>query len=103
MSRSMRTGQWGMSVSLLVSHNDFLDPVVSRSVLSARTAGVMLFPAESNEVTFWTLSIFDGDPSKEGTKRPCEYYREVMPPQTAGECLIEAERALRSYYGVGGW
>ena len=92
-----------MSVSLLVSHNDFLDPVVSRSVLSARTAGLTLFADSSNEVSLWILSIFDGDPSEKGTKRPYEYYREVYPPQPAGECLAEAESALRSYYGVGGW
>jgi len=92
-----------MSVSLLVSHNDFLDPVVSRSVLSARTAGLTLSADTSNEVRLWILSIFDGDPSEKGTKRPHEYYREVHPPQTVGECLVEAESVLRSYYGLGGW
>jgi hypothetical protein len=90
-------------VSLLVSKNDLLDPVVSRSVLSARTAGLTLSPSDSNKVGSWTLSIFDGDPAIPGTKRPHEYYREVYPPQTANECFTEAERALRSYFGVGGW
>jgi hypothetical protein len=28
---------------------------------------------------------------------------ERYPPQTANECFTEAERALRSYFGVGGW
>ena len=90
-------------MSLLVSHNDFLDPVVSRSVLSARAAGLTLVSDSGDEVRLWILSIFDGDPSEKGTKRPHEYYREVHPPQMAGECLAEAEAALRSYYGVGGW
>jgi hypothetical protein len=90
-------------VALLVSQNDFLDPIVSRSVLSARTAGLILLPSDSNEVRTWTLSIFDGDPTDPGTKRPHEYYCEVQPPQTADECIAEAERALRSYFGVGGW
>jgi hypothetical protein len=91
------------SVSLLVSHNEFLDPVISRSVLSVRKAGLTLFPPGSNEVRSWTLSIFDGDPAKPDTKRPHEYYREVHPPQSADECFAEAERALRTYFGVGGW
>lgn len=88
---------------LLVSQNDFLDPVVKRSVLSARTAGLTLLPADSNEVRAWTLSIFDGDPTDPGTKRSRQYYCEVQPPQTANACVVEAERALRSYFGVGGW
>ena len=92
-----------MSVSLLVSHNDFLDPVVSRSVLSARRAGLTFFTDNSDKVRLWILSIFDGDPSDQNTKHPHEYYREVEPPQTAEQCRIEAETALRSYYGLGGW
>jgi hypothetical protein len=90
-------------VSLLVSQNDFLDPVLSRSVLSVRTAGLTLTGTGSNEIDSWTLSLFDGDPVNPDTKRPHEYYREVCPPQTANECFAEAERALRSYFGVGGW
>jgi hypothetical protein len=92
-----------VSVSLLVSKNDFLDPVVSRSVLSARTAGLTLFPPHGNEVELWILRIFDGDPAYPHTKHPYEYYREVYPPQTPEACVVEAERALRSYYGLGGW
>ena len=90
-------------MSLLVSQNDFLDPVVSRSVLSARTAGLVLSPSEHGEIGSWTLSIFDGDPANPETKRPHQYYREVAPQQTADKCFAEAERALRSYFGVGGW
>jgi hypothetical protein len=90
-------------VSLLVSRIDLLDPVVSRSLLSARTAGLSLFPAEGGEVKLWILQIFDGDPSEKGTKCPHEYYREVHPTQTVEECLIEAERTLRSSYALGGW
>jgi hypothetical protein len=90
-------------VSLLVSQNDFRDPVVSRSVLSVRTAGLTLSPSRGDEIESWTLSLFDGDPAKPDTKRPHEYYCEVCPPQTANECFAEAERALRSYFGVGGW
>jgi hypothetical protein len=90
-------------VSLLVSQNDFLDPVVSRSVLSARTAGLTIVPPSGNPVRSWTLSIFDGDPANPDTKRPHEYYREVDPQETAEECFAEAERMLRSCFGVGGW
>ena len=90
-------------MSLLVSQNDFLDPVVSRSVLSVRTAGLALTDSGSNEIASWTLSLFDGDPANPDTKRPHEYYRELCPPQTAEECFAAAERALRSYFGVGGW
>lgn len=89
-------------MSLLVSHNDFLDSVVSRSVLSARTAGLTISPSDGG-VRSWTLTIFDGDPANPDTKRPHEYYREVHPTQTTDECLAEAEKALRSYFGVGGW
>jgi hypothetical protein len=92
-----------MSVSLLVSHHDLLDPVVRRSVLSARRAGVTLVPSEGLEVKVWILQIFDGDPSEKETKHPNEYYCEVNPPQTAEACLMEAERTLRSYYGLSGW
>jgi hypothetical protein len=91
------------SVSLLVSQNEFLDPVVSRSVLSARTAGLILSPAAGKDVAAWTLRIFDGDPANPHTKRPHEFYCEVHPQQTSDECLAEAERALRTYFGVGGW
>jgi hypothetical protein len=91
------------SVSLLVSQDDFLDPVVSRSVLSARTAGLTLLCSDTNEVKSWTLVIFDGHPANPSTKRPHEYYCEVQPPQTADKCVAEAEQALRSYFGVGGW
>jgi hypothetical protein len=91
------------SVSLLVSRYDLLDPVVRRSVLSVRTAGLTLFPCDSGKVNLWILRIFDGDPSEKETKHPHEYYCEVHPSQTAEECLIEAERALRSYYGLSGW
>ena len=72
-------------------------------MLSARTAGLELSPDASNEVESWTLSIFDGDPSDPHTKRPHAYYCEVYPPQTPNECFAEAERVLRSYFGVGGW
>jgi hypothetical protein len=92
-----------MSVSLLVSRYDLQDPVVSRSELSARRAGLILLPSDSDEVGIWILRIFDGDPSAKDTKHPHEYYREVHPPQTAEKCLVEAERTLRSYYGLGGW
>jgi hypothetical protein len=92
-----------MSVSLLVSNNDLIDPVVSRSVMSARTAGVTLDPPRGDEVTLWMLKIFDGDPSDPATKQPHTYYRQVHPAQTPEECLFEAERALRSFYGLGGW
>jgi hypothetical protein len=54
-------------------------------------------------VRYWTLRIFDGDPANPDTKCPHEYYREVHPPQTADESFAEAERALRTYFGVGGW
>jgi hypothetical protein len=91
------------SVSLLVSQNEFLDPVVSRSVLSARTAGLTLSPADGIDVRAWTLSIFDGNPANPETKRPHEFYCEVGPRQTSDECFAEAERALRTYFGVGGW
>lgn len=90
-------------MSLLVSRNDLLDPVVSRSQLSAKMAGLVLVPPDSDEVRVWILRIFDGDPSDQNTKHPHEYYREVEPPQTAEQCRIEAETALRSYYGLGGW
>ena len=90
-------------MSLLVSQNDFLDPVLSRSVLSARTAGLCLSPSDGDEVSSWILRIFDGDPAKPDTRCPHEYYREVHPPQTADECFAEAELALRTYFGVGGW
>jgi hypothetical protein len=80
-----------------------LDPVLSRSVLSARRAGLRLSPSERNEVSYWTLRVFDGDPANPDTKCPHEYYREVHPPQTADECFAEAERALRTYFGVSGW
>lgn len=90
-------------MSLLVSRNDFLDPVLSRSVLSARRAGLRLSPSERNEVSYWILRVFDGDPANPDTKCPHEYYREVHPPQTADECFAEAEHALRTYFGVGGW
>jgi hypothetical protein len=90
-------------VSLLVSKNDLLDPVLSRSVLSTRRAGLRLFPSETDEVRNWTLRIFDGDPANPATKCPHEYYHEVHPPQTAHECFSEAEWALRTYFGVGGW
>jgi hypothetical protein len=92
-----------MSVSLLVSRNDLMDPVVSRSVLSARRAGLSLFPSDDGKVSLWILRIFDGDPSEPTTKHPHEYYREVHPPQPAEESLVEAERALRSFYGLAGW
>jgi hypothetical protein len=90
-------------VSLLVSQNDFLDPFVRRSVLSARRAGLTVLHSGSSEVSSWTLSIFDGDPANPETKRPHEYYREVRPPQATDECFAEADRALRTYFGVGGW
>jgi hypothetical protein len=64
---------------------------------------VTLEPPESNQVTLWVLRIFDGDPSEPATKRPHAYYREVHPAESPEECLAEAERALRSFYGLGGW
>jgi hypothetical protein len=90
-------------VSLLVSQNDFLDPVLSRSVLSARTAGLTISLLGPDDVRHWTLRIFDGDPTCPDTKCPHEYYCEVHPPQTVHACIAEAERALRTYFGVGGW
>jgi hypothetical protein len=93
----------GMSVSLLVSRNDLMDPVVSRSVLSPTRAGVALLPDDGDEVRLWILRIFDGHPSDPATKHPHEYYREVHPPLTAEACVVEAEQALRSFYGLAGW
>lgn len=90
-------------MSLLVSQNDFLDPLVSRSVLSARRAGLTISQDVRHEVDSWTLSIFDGNPADPDTKRPHSYYCEVHPPQKADECFAEAERVLRTYFGVGGW
>jgi hypothetical protein len=92
-----------MSVALLISRDDLLDPVVRSSVLSATTAGLILVPPEGDEVRISILRIFDGDPSNKNTRRPHEYYREMHPPQTAEECLLEADWTLRSYYGLGGW
>ena len=90
-------------MSLLVSRDDLLDPVVSKSLLSATMAGLTLVPPDSDEVGIWILRLFDGDPSDHNTKHPHEYYREVHPPQTAEECLVEAEVALRTFYALGGW
>lgn len=90
-------------MSLLVSRNDLMDPVVSRSVLSAARAGLILVPPGKDEVQLWILRIFDGDPSDPTTKHPHEYYREVRPPLSAEACVVEAERALRSFYGLAGW
>jgi hypothetical protein len=93
----------GMSVSLLVSRNDLMDPVVSRSVLSPTRAGLALSPDNGDDVRLWILRIFDGHPSDPATKHPHEYYREVHPPLSAEACVVEAEQALRSFYGLGGW
>ena len=72
-------------------------------MLSARRAGLCLSAGETDEVSSWTLRIFDGDPASPDTKCPHEYYHEVHPPQTAHQCFAEAEWALRTYFGVGGW
>jgi hypothetical protein len=90
-------------VSLLISQNDFLDPVVSRSVLSARIAGFTVSSSNGSGAKSWTLRIFDGVPADPETKCPHVYYREVDPRQTDDDCIKEAELALRSYFGVGGW
>jgi hypothetical protein len=66
-------------------------------------AGVSLVPPDSDEVTLWVLKIFDGHPLDKGTKRLHEYYREVHPPQSVEECMVEAEKTLRSFYGLRGW
>jgi hypothetical protein len=69
--------------------------------MTAPTAGITLIPPDSDEVTLWILRVFDGDPME----RPHlhEYYHEVHPPQSSEKCLFEAERTLRSHYGVNGW
>jgi hypothetical protein len=67
------------------------------------TAGITLIPADADLVTLWILRIFDGDPLDGRTKRLHEYYRQVHPPQSPEECLVEAEWTLRSYYGLNGW
>jgi len=75
----------------------------SRATLERPTAGVTLIPYEGEVVTLWILKIFDGDPSDRATKSIHEYYREVLPPQSGAECLMEAEGILRSFYGSRAW
>jgi hypothetical protein len=65
------------------------------------TAGITFAPPDSEEVTLWILKVFNGDPL--GKSHLYEYYREVHPPQSPEKCLAEAERTLRSRYGVNGW
>jgi hypothetical protein len=90
-------------VPLLVSRNERLDPVMtSRSVVSAKVAGLIVRPPDGDEVTLWVLRIFDGDPLDKDTKRLYEYYREVHPPQSAEACFADAETTLRSFYRLGG-
>ena len=95
----------GMSVSLLVSRNELPDLAIARPdpSLSASTAGLILEPPRGDEVTLWILRIFDGEPWEEHAKCLHEYYRQVDPSQSTTECLVEGERTLRTYYGLGGW
>ena len=94
-----------MSVSLLDSRNEPLRPVLHRpeSSPAARTAGLVLHVADGGEVALWILKIFDGDVGDNDPKCLYEYYREVCASRTAEECLVEADRTLRTYYGLGGW
>jgi hypothetical protein len=94
-----------MSVSLLESRNELLHPDFERSEssLSARTAGLTLRQTDGDEVALWILRIFDGDVGGNAPKCLYEYYREVCSSQSAEECLVEADRTLRTYYGLGGW
>jgi hypothetical protein len=75
----------------------------SRATLERPTAGLTLIPYEGDAVTLWILKIFDGDPSDRAIKSIHEYYREVTPPQSGSECLLEAEGILRSFYGSCAW
>ncbi len=90
---------------LLDSRNEPLPPVRPRSEpsLAARAAGLTLHGAGGGEVALWILKIFDGDVGDNDPKCLYEYYREVCASQTAEECLVEADRTLRTYYGLGGW
>ncbi len=94
-----------MSVSLLDSRNELLHLVSDRSEssLSARAAGLMFRATGGEEVALWILRIFDRDIEESDPKCLFEYYREVSSSQSAEECLVEADRTLRTYYGLGGW
>jgi hypothetical protein len=71
--------------------------------MGAPTAGITFIPPDSDEVTLWILKVYDGDSSEKEAVRRHEYYHEVYPPQSAEKCLVEAERTLRSHYGLSGW
>jgi hypothetical protein len=94
-----------MSVSLLDSRNEPVFPVFDRSEssLSARAAGLVLRQSEGDDFALWILRIFDGDTEDNDPKCLHEYYREVCSSQSAEERLVEADRTLRTYYGLGGW
>jgi hypothetical protein len=71
--------------------------------MGAPRAGITFIPPDSDEVTLWILKVFNDDPSEREAIQRHEYYHEVYPPQSAEKCLVEAERTLRSHYGLSGW